>query len=464
MNITQAIRDPNLLKPFFGDLKTWQPWRVALQALYGLVPITSPRAKALVHAATGRDAATLPPEGFNTALLLTGRRSGKSRIAATVAAYEAVLAGHQRKLAPGERGYVPVCAPSKAQARIVTDYLRAIFALPLFATELAKETATGFELRDGTRVEVMAGNFQTVRGYTLLCAVVDEAAFFGYEESKISDTELVRALKPALATVNGRLIAISTPYARKGWCHSQYKRHHGNEAARTLVWNAPSRMMNSTLPQSVVDEALAEDPQAAKSEYLAEFRDDVADFISREVVEALVVAGCQERLPRRHVEYTAFADLSGGRMDDAALAVAHMDGRRVVVDLARCWKPPFSPDAVIGQMCEELRRYGVKRVTGDAYAAEFVSGAFVRNGIRYTKAEKAKSALYIELLPRLCSGEISLPDNPILIDQIASLERRTRAGGKDIIDHPRGAHDDVANTVAGVAVTAATLRRRVGAF
>lgn len=463
MNVVDAIRDPNLLRPFFGEVRTWQPWLCALRAVYGL-PITSRRGRALVLHATGRAAATLPPAGFSTALFLTGRRSGKSRIAATIAAFEAVLAGHQRKLAPGERGVVPVVAPTKAQGRIVRDYMRAIFDLPLFSTVLGSETTDGFVLRDGTRIEIMAGDYRTVRGYTLLAAVVDEACFLGYEtESRISDTELVRALKPSLATVGGKMIAISSPYARKGWCHTQYKRHHGNPVGRTLVWNAPSRMMNTTLPQSVVDEAMAEDPQAARSEYGGEFRDDVADFISREVVENLVAAGCQERLPRRHVEYWAFADLSGGRMDDAALAIAHRDGRCVVVDYARRWKPPFSPHDVIGEMAEELRRYGVRRVTGDNYAAEFVAGAFEGNGIRYTRAEQPKSALYAELLPRLCSGEITLLDNPLLVDQIAALERRVRAGGKDIIDHPPGGHDDLANAVAGVAVTATKPRLVVGA-
>ncbi len=463
MNIVEAIKDENLLRPFFGDTATWKPWLTALRAVYG-IPIASRQGCSLVCAATGLEAGSLPRGGFSTALFLTGRRSGKSRIAATIAAFEAVLAGHQKKLSVGERGYVPVLAPSKAQGRIVKDYLRAIFNLPLFANELAAENEGGFTLRDGTRIEVMAGNFNTVRGYTLLAAVVDEVCFFGYEESKISDTELIRALKPALATTGGKLIAISSPYARRGWAFNQHKRWFGNPAAKTLVWNAPSTTMNSTLPQSVVDEAMAEDPQAAKSEYGGEFRDDVAAFITREVVENLVAAGCQERLPRPRTAYVAFADLSGGRADDAALGIAHTDGRKVILDYVRRWKPPFDPRAVIEAMAEELRRYDIKRVTGDNYAAQFVAGAFEGSGIRYTKAELPKSALYIELLPRLCSEEISLLDNPLLVDQIVGLERRTRAGGKDIIDHPQNGHDDLANVVAGVAQVAVSPRRRIGAI
>ena len=49
-----------------------------------------------------------------------------------------------------------------------------------------------------------------------------------------------------------------------------------------------------------------------------------------------------------------------------------------------------------------------------------------------------------------------------LIDQIAGLERRTRSGGKDIIDHPPGGKDDLANVVAGVAVGVSKPKRIVG--
>lgn len=465
MNIIEAIKDDNLFRPFLGDdLVSWQGWFAALRAIYGM-PLTDKASRATLQECTGRDPAKLPTRGFDTALFLTGRRSGKSRTAAIVAAYEAALAGHESKLSKGERGVVPVCAPTKTQGRIVKDYVRAIFETPLLHNELAKETAEGFELKSGNRIEILAGDFRTIRGFTLLAAIVDEACFFGYEqESKIkSDTELVRAIKPSLATVNGKLICISSPYARKGWCYQQYQRCHGNDAGRVLVWNCPSRTMNPTLSQRVIDDAMAEDMQAAKSEYMGEFRDDVTDFISRDMVEALVMRGCHEKLPRPRTEYVGFADMSGGRADDAALAIAHREDRLVVVDYARRWRPPFNPHAVIGEMAEELKRYGTREVTGDNYAADFVAKAFEGNGMYYTKADHPKSMLYAELLPRLCSGEIALPDSDLLVGQLAGLERRTRAGGRDIIDHPPGGHDDLANAVAGVATVAATDRIIVGA-
>jgi hypothetical protein len=38
--------------------------------------------------------------------------------------------------------------------------------------------------------------------------------------------------------------------------------------------------------------------------------------------------------------------------------------------------------------------------------------------------------------------------------QLTSLERRTSRGGRDSIDHAPGAHDDIANAVAGALVQA----------
>ncbi|ADB16917.1 conserved hypothetical protein [Pirellula staleyi DSM 6068] len=452
MNIIEAIKDENLLGSFLGaDTESWWNWFAALRVLYGLK--LNRNRRGLLASCTGRNPHKLPDDGFNTALFLTGRRSGKSRIAAVIASYEAALAGRESRLSTGERGVVAVCAPTKYQARVVKDYIRGCFTSPMLSGEVTQETQEGFTLANGVRIAVLAGDWRTIRGYTLLAAIVDEAAFFGYDaESKVkSDTELIRAIKPGLATVGGKLIAISSPYARKGWCFKTYQRNFGNNEGKTLVWNCPSKTMNPKLPQSVIDEALAEDLASAKAEYLGEFRDDVSLFLPREVVAKLVVPGRYELLPNQKHRYFGFADLSGGRSDDAALAIAHRESRVVVLDYLRVWKAPFNPQLVVLEMARDLKRFGLPRVTGDNYAAEFVNRAFRMEGINYFKSEKAKSELYGELLPRLCSGEIELLDNEKLISQIAGLERRTRSGGRDIIDHPPNGHDDLANAVAGVA-------------
>jgi hypothetical protein len=53
------------------------------------------------------------------------------------------------------------------------------------------------------------------------------------------------------------------------------------------------------------------------------------------------------------------------------------------------------------------------------------------------------------MLPLLNSGKLVLLDNQRLVNQLVGLERRTARGGRDVIDHSPGGHDDIANCVAG---------------
>ena len=55
---------------------------------------------------------------------------------------------------------------------------------------------------------------------------------------------------------------------------------------------------------------------------------------------------------------------------------------------------------------------------------------------------------------------IELLDDPRLINQLCALERRTARSGRELIDHPPGGHDDVVNTVAGVAA----INNKYGSF
>ena len=84
---------------------------------------------------------------------------------------------------------------------------------------------------------------------------------------------------------------------------------------------------------------------------------------------------------------------------------------------------------------------------------------FQEHGITYQVAEKVRSELYRDLLPMLNSRQVELLDHARTTGQLCGLERRTARSGKDTIDHAPGAHDDVANAVAGALVLASAARR-----
>jgi hypothetical protein len=450
--ILDAIGDRNLFAPWFRDRATWESWLTFLAALFGL-PL-APHQLALYRECTGRSEPPTAPatEGW----LICGRRAGKSFMLAICAVYLSAFHQYRQYLAPGERGVVLVVASDRKQARVIFRYVKALLlGVPMLRKLIERETGEAYDLNNGTSIEIMTASYRSLRGYTVISALLDELAFWPTDDSSNPDTEIVAAIRPAMATIpNAMLLCASSPYAQRGALFSAFKQHYGKDGDLVLVWKAPTRTMNSTVAQSVVDAAMEADPASAAAEYLAEFRTDVETYISRDVVQAAIVAGRFE-LPRaEHVRYQAFCDPSGGSSDSMTLAIAHMQGNRVIIDLTRERRAPFSPDNVVHEFADTLKAYGIGTVVGDKYAAEWPREAFRKCGIEYRVAAKTKSDLYLTLLPLLNSQRCELLDQPSLINQLTGLERRTSRAGRDVIDHVPGGHDDIINAVAGVAAEA----------
>ena len=216
-------------------------------------------------------------------------------------------------------------------------------------------------------------------------------------------------------------------------------------------------MMNPTLDSGFIERAIAEDPEAGRAEWEAEWRTDISQFIPLELVETAVIPGRHE-LPRIDgVAYQGFADPSGGRSDSFTLAVAHRENSgRIVLDVLRETRPLFSPESVVHEYSTLLKAYGISEVGCDRYAGTWPQEAFLKNNVMVKYSEKSASDLYIEFLPLLSAGRIELPDSKRMISQLTALERRVRSGGRDMVTHYPGGHDDLANAVAGACFEAET--------
>jgi hypothetical protein len=457
--ILEVLDDPALCGASLRG-GSWASWRAFLAAVFGL-PMSEEQASTF-RACTGRQG--LPEVPAREAWVVAGRRAGKSRVAALVAVYLACFRDWAPHLAAGEVGTVMLIAADRRQARVLMRYIAGILdGVPMLRRLVVKKTAEAIELTNKIAIEIHAAGFRGTRGYTLVGAVADELAFWRSEDSANPDTEIIAALRPAMATVPGALLlCISSPHARRGALWDAYRRHYGHEGA-ALVWKADSRTMNPNVPEAVIAEAYEADEAAARAEYGAEFRRDLEDYVNREVVEACVIQGRRELGPSPGRRYHAFCDPSGGSSDAMTLGIAHLEGAHVVLDLVHEATPPFNPDQVVEGFCAVLTRYGVRRITGDRYAGAWVAERFRTHGVAYVAAEKPKSALYSELLPLLNSRTIELLDARRLVTQLLALERRTAWGGRDTIDHAPGAHDDVVNAAAGALVLAAARRRAVQA-
>jgi hypothetical protein len=412
---------------------------------------------AIYKQCTGRT--TAPTTQATESWCIAGRRGGKSRVMATVAAWLACFSDLRPHLGPGETATIMLIAANRKQARTALRYLRSLIVdHPVLARLVIKETGEQIELSNRCVIEITTASFRTSRGYTVAAVICDELAFW-IDDSDAANpaAEIIASLRPGMATIPGAMLMTATsPYSRRGIVWETYRRHWAKDGDPILVWTAPTLTMNPTVDKRVIDEAYVADPSNAEAEYGAQFRSDIAAFVDREVVMAAVPAGCREIPPVAGVIYSAFVDPSGGSLDSFGLAVAHRDGNdRGILDVVREIRPPFSPDSAVAELAQTLKAYGVAEVVGDRWGGEWPREAFRTHGIEYAPSERPKSAIYQEFLPIVNSGRCELLDHPRMLGQLCALERRTARGGRDSIDHPPGLHDDIANCAAGAIVAVA---------
>jgi hypothetical protein len=419
VTMRRALSDPAMLGTVLvGD--SWLAWRILLVAAMGESLTDDERV--IFTRLTGRERE--PDVRVESLWAAVGRRGGKSRAIATLIVFIATLVDHSKAIVTGEKPIVLCLAPTARQARVVLDYISGIIeSTPLLAPLIVNKTAETLELSNNITIEVRPATLRGTRGFSTVAVVVDEIAFLRSDESANPDSEILKALRPSLATTGGLLACISSPYAKRGELYTTFRKHYGPDGdPLILVAKAPSWETNPSLSRRVIDRAYEDDATAAAAEYGGEFRADIEAFVSREVVEGCVIPGVLERPPASSVSYQAFVDPSGGSSDSMTLCVGHKEGDTIVIDAIR---EPFSPDDVVGEFSALLKSYGVSKVVGDRYAGAWPQERFRERSITYEPSAKAKSDLYVALLATLNSARIELPDDKRLVSQLCGLERRT---------------------------------------
>jgi Terminase large subunit, T4likevirus-type, N-terminal len=447
ITIDRALRDKALLGAALGAFATWAAWLAILAAAFGCA-LTPEQVEAFADVAGGRQ---LPTHVVRELWIIAGRRSGKSRMAAAVLVFLALFRRH--KLAAGEQGFVLCLSASRPQADLIFRYALAfIQESSVLRKELISSSSEEIVLRGGVTIAVHTNSFRTVRGRTLLACVFDEVAFWRDETSATPDLEVYRAVIPSLAASGGMLIGISSPYRRIGLLATKHRDHFGQDDPDVMVVQSPTALLNPTIDLGIIEKASQDDAEAAESEWLGNFRNDLSSFLDDAVIDSAIEHGRPHELPpRQGLKYFCFVDPSGGRHDAFCCAVAHREGDRVIIDLVRGRSPPFDPQQVAGEYVDLAQSYGVRTLTGDNYAAAWVSETFKRAGASFDAAKFPKSKIYLNVLPLFSRGLISIPDHPKLLRELRLLERRVHRSGADSVDHGQGGGDDYANAMAGAA-------------
>jgi len=453
-DIVEFVTDPQLL-----NLSLSEAQATLLRAIYGL-PLSATQLD-LFRTCTGRQNA--PSAGFGEVTVIAGARAGKdSRISAPIMCYEALFGGHEVHLAKGERAMVPLIAQDLRATKIAFSYIRDYLTQsPLLASQIADVQTFELTLANGVHVACFPSTLRSVRGWSIPVAGLSEVAFFRLEGQANADVEIQASIRRGMIGFpQTRLVKISTPYMKSGVLHDDFIRGFGQDNPDLLVWRASTVLMNPTIKAERLERERRLDPSRFAREFEAEFAEDTGAFLPYAWVEDAVCPHRYELPPQNGVQYHAAVDPSGGGPDAFAMAICHSEGSgtgaRLVVDVVKGWSRQGSHaidlSGVVAEIAHVLKRYRVTRVTGDRYAGQWVPQAFSSVGVTYREAPIDKSAAFGELEPLFAEGRIDLLDHPQLVKELKCLERRFRTGGRVLIDHPHGGHDDHAAALALAAV------------
>lgn len=156
-------------------------------------------------------------------LMLCTRQAGKSTTSGA-------LAAHQAAHRPGS--LTLLLSPSLRQSaelfRKVLDFYRAIPGAPA----VRDLSALRLETSSGSRVISLPGTEGTIRGYSRVdLLLIDEAA-------RVADA-LYHSVRPMLAVSGGRLVALSTPWAKLGWYYDAWSGSEPWERFRVTAYDCP---------------------------------------------------------------------------------------------------------------------------------------------------------------------------------------------------------------------------------
>jgi hypothetical protein len=206
-------------------------------------------------------------------LLCCSRQVGKSQTAAALALRQAFLE-------PGS--LVLLLSPTLRQSgELFRDKIKRLYDGLGRPVATVQESQLQMELANGSRIVSLPGDEKNIRGYSGVgLLVIDEAARV--------DDDLYRSVRPMLAVSGGRLIALSSAYARLGWFFEAWG--SGTDWHRVRV---PAKDCPRISAEFLREEREALGPRWFAMEYECEFQDAVDALFTQDDIQAAMTNDVQ---------------------------------------------------------------------------------------------------------------------------------------------------------------------------
>jgi hypothetical protein len=210
------------------------------------------------------------------ALWLCCRQSGKSTLAAVLALHMALYQPDSLTL---------LLSPSLRQSQELFKKVLDVYRALGNAVPLQAESALRLETVAGSRIVSLPATESTIRGYSGVdLLVIDEAA-------RVPDS-LYFATRPMLAVSGGKLVALSTPWGKRGWFYEAWEFGDNWERTRLPARECPR------IPASFLGEEQRTLPLLwYQSEYECIFGDTVNSVFRQEDIDEMFAQGVTPMFP-----------------------------------------------------------------------------------------------------------------------------------------------------------------------
>jgi hypothetical protein len=181
----------------------------------------------------------------------------------------------------GPPALVLVLSPSQRQSGELFRKVLDLFGALERPMGVTAESALRLELANGSRVVALPGDEKNIRCFSgVALLVIDEAA-------RVADA-LYYAVRPMLAVSQGQLVALSTPFGKRGWFHDEWHGEGAWERVKITASECPR------IPAGfLAEERRALGERWFRQEYECSFEDTVAAVFAYEDIQAALSSEVQ---------------------------------------------------------------------------------------------------------------------------------------------------------------------------
>lgn len=401
--------------------------------------------------------------------ILAAIRSAKSLIAAAkiVQLSQSVdVSG----LGLGDIVRIPLAALKIEGTRAVMSHLvENLQAKPLLRSLIIGEpTHTGIVLRhpSGRPIEVTPIPVDRAGGSALSVwnagIVVDEEPRMLGEADGVKNWDHLRQAVLGRILPGGQFIGIGSPWAPFGPIYKMVVEHWGKPTSDLVIFRARGPAMNPSwwTPKRCAD-LERRNPTAFRTDCLAEFADAEDSLFAAVELEAATRQAPAVLPYDPEAKYVAVMDPATRRNAWTAIVLEvtfRGDGsRRMRVAWLRQWVGkrgrPLSPEAVVRELAQDLRRYNITAVGTDQFSVDAIRDLARHVGLQIrerTITAPLKLELFDELHTLICMGQMDLAPDAMLREDLLSVRKRVTQNGIaiDLPQSSSGRHADYAACLA----------------